>query len=200
MTSQQKQQLWNDFISRWPSEKLEELTLEEYVSVNDQDTFTYWLETKTKDLGSINGSTSAKFGIYKRASAGKEQSGIGLGEVYSWRTRYGDDESSVFMYVKNMLVTIAKAAYEGDLQTIEELDFAPLVKWKIAFLYQNQQAPSLINTFSKPMLQMITKSKANTPYPEMYKILIANKGESNLLEYGEQCWSDAEKLEQTTKR
>ncbi|MDO6678428.1 AAA family ATPase [Shewanella sp. 4_MG-2023] len=192
MTIEQKQHLWDSFVSRWPSEKLEELTLEEYVSVNDQDTFTYWLETKTKDLGSIKGNTSAKFGIYKRGSAGKEQSGIGHGEIYSWRTRYGDDETSVFSYVKKILVTIAKAAYEGDLQTIDELDFAPLVKWKIAFLYQNQQAPSLINTFSKPMLQVLTGSEARISYPEMYQKIVANQGELNLLEYGQQCWSEVE--------
>lgn len=187
----EKQQLWDSFLARWPRERLSNMTLSEYVSINDQDTFTYWLETKTRSLGSIQGNTSAKFGIYKRGSDGKEQSGIGHGEIYSWRTRYGSDEKSVFAYVKNALVTIATAAYDGNLQTIEMLDFAPLVKWKIAFLYQNQQAPVMINTFSGPMLQVLTDSTANTPYPEMYQKLINNKGQRNLLEYGKACWLEA---------
>lgn len=191
MNITEQQHLWDAFLARWPQDKLADLTLQQYVSVNDQDTFTYWLETKTRDLGSIQGNTSAKFGIYKRGSDGKEQSGIGHGEIYSWRTRYGTDENSVFTYVKNALVTIANAAYEGDLQTIEALDFAPLVKWKIAFLYQNQQTPVMINTFSGPMLQVLTDSTVNTPYPEMYQKLINNKGQRNLLEYGKACWSEA---------
>ncbi|MFT6910567.1 MAG: 5-methylcytosine-specific restriction protein B, partial [Oleiphilaceae bacterium] len=200
MSITEKQHLWNEFLARWPREKLADLTLQQYVSVNDQDTFTYWLETKTRDLGSIQGNTSAKFGIYKRGSDGKEQSGIGHGEIYSWRTRYGIDEKSVFTYVKDALVTIANAAYEGDLQTIEALDFAPLVKWKIAFLYQNQQAPVMINTFSGPMLQVLTDSTANTPYPEMYQKLINNKGQRNLLEYGAACWLDANNKKASVER
>ena len=75
----EKQQLWDSFLARWPRERLSNMTLSEYVSINDQDTFTYWLETKTRSLGSIQGNTSAKFGIYKRGSDGKEQSGIGHG-------------------------------------------------------------------------------------------------------------------------
>ena len=200
MSITERQHLWDAFLARWPLDKLADLTLQQYVSVNDQDTFTYWLETKTRDLGSIQGNTSAKFGIYKRGSEGKEQSGIGHGEIYSWRTRYGTDENSVFTYVKDALVTIANAAYEGDLQTIEALNFAPLVKWKIAFLYQNQQAPVMINTFSGPMLQVLTDSTANTPYPEMYQKIINNKGQRNLLEYGAACWLDANNKKASVER
>ncbi|RIH72042.1 hypothetical protein BJG01_02915 [Vibrio splendidus] len=196
----EQQQLWNSFLSRWPREKLNGLTLEEYVSVNDDDTFTYWLETKTRELGSIQGNTSAKFGIYKRGSEGREQNGIGHGEVYTWRTRYGDNELEVFNYVKKIIIQIAQAAYDGDLNTIDSIDFAPLVKWKIAFLYQNQQVPALINTFSKPMLLVLTDSNNKTPYPKMYKQLIDSMGGVNLLEYGEQCWKEAESKKKEIER
>ena len=185
------QQLWNDFLCRWPRESLNQLTLEEYVSVNDQDTFTYWLETKTRELGSIQGNTSAKFGIYKRNGEGKEQSGIGHGDIYTWRTRYGNNESEVFNYVKSVLVQISQAAYEGNLDEIDSIDFAPLIKWKIAFLYQNQDSPVLINTFSKPMLEVLTNSNSKTSFPSMYQRLIAEKGEQNLLQFGAECWDKA---------
>ncbi|WP_281189368.1 McrB family protein [Vibrio diabolicus] len=191
MNTQQKQQLWDDFLQRWPRENLPELTLEEYVSVNDTDTFTYWLETGTGHLGSIKGNTSAKFGIYKRKSEGVVQSGIGHGEVYSWRTRYGHDEESVFQYVKETLVTIANAAYQGDLEKIDQIDFAPLVKWKLAFLYQNQDKPALVNTFSQPMLEVLTGNVQGMSFPKMYKQLIEEKGEQNLLEFGDICWERA---------
>ena len=185
------QQLWNDFLRRWPREHLNQLTLEQYVSVNDQDTFTYWLETKTRELGSIQGNTSAKFGIYKRNGDGKEQSGIGHGDVYTWRTRYGNNESEVFNYVKSVLIQISQAAYEGNLAEIDKINFAPLIKWKIAFLYQNQDSPVLINTFSKSMLEVLTSSNSKTSSPCMYQQLIAEKGELNLLQFGAECWNKA---------
>lgn len=185
------QQLWNDFLRRWPRENLNQLTLEQYVSVNDQDTFTYWLETKTRELGSIQGNTSAKFGIYKRNGDGKEQSGIGHGDVYTWRTRYGNNESEVFNYVKSVLIQISQAAYEGNLAEIDKINFAPLIKWKIAFLYQNQDSPVLINTFSKSMLEVLTSSNSKTSSPCMYQQLIAEKGELNLLQFGAECWNKA---------
>lgn len=149
MTTENKQskiknqrQLWDAFLKRWPIEKLKELTLEQYVSTEDQDTFTYWLETKTRPIGSIQGNTSAKFGIYKRNSEGKEQNGIAHGDVYTWRTRYGDNEQKVFDYVKSALINIVEAVMHRDLEAIDKIDFAPMVKWKIAFLYQDQNNPS----------------------------------------------------------
>ncbi|MGF1692372.1 AAA family ATPase [Photobacterium kagoshimensis] len=187
-----EQQVWDDFIARWPRDKLVELTLEQYVSTNDNDTFTYWLETRTSSLGSIRGNTSAKFGIYKRGSEAKEQSGIQHNEVYSFRTRYGADEQSVFNYVKQTIIAIANAAHIGDLESIEKLDFSSLVKWKIAFLYQNSQSPSLINTFSEKMLKVLTGDNAQASYSTMYRQLIEQKGEIELLEYGKQCWTKAE--------
>ncbi|MEZ9835356.1 AAA family ATPase [Vibrio breoganii] len=190
-----KQMLWDSFLERWPRESLDEMSLEQYISVNDIDTFTYWIETKTRSLGSIKGNTSAKFGIYKRQGEGKQQSGIEHGEIYTWRSRYGNDEESVFAYVKNLIVRIAKAAYEGDLQTIYDFDFSPLVKWKIAFLYQNQDDPKIINTFSGPMLELLTDSPKSASYPGMYNKLIAQKpAQQSLLAYGDACIERYEQL------
>ena len=187
----ERQALWDEFLARWPKHELSNLTLEEYVSVNNNDTFTYWLETKTRELGSIQGNTSAKFGIYKRGSDGKEQGGIEHGDVYSWRTRYGSNESEVFNYVKTVLIEISQAAEQGDLQAIDAIDFAPLVKWKIAFLYQNQAKPVLINTFSKSMLEVLTDSSNKATFPYMYQKLIQEKGDQDLLEFGTERWAIA---------
>lgn len=59
MEVESQQNLWDEFLARWPREALAELTLEQYVSVNNNDTFTYWLETKTRELGSIQGNTES---------------------------------------------------------------------------------------------------------------------------------------------
>ncbi|MCG6399333.1 AAA family ATPase [Vibrio fluvialis] len=205
MTTENKQskiknqrELWDAFLKRWPIEKLKELTLEQYVSTEDQDTFTYWLETKTRPIGSIQGNTSAKFGIYKRNSEGKEQNGIAHGDVYTWRTRYGDNEQKVFDYVKSALINIVEAAMHRDLEAIDKIDFAPMVKWKIAFLYQDQNNPVLINTFFKPRLQILTSSDNSASFPDMYRKLVEMKREEDLLEFGVKCWEIVhQKLNQT---
>ncbi|WP_282156659.1 AAA family ATPase [Vibrio diabolicus] len=195
MTTENKQnrikkqkELWDAFLKRWPIEKLKELTLEQYVSTDDQDTFTYWLETKTRELGSIKGNTSAKFGIYKRSGVAKKQNGIEHGDVYSWRTRYGQTQEEVFKSVITKLVGVVDAAQRGDLNAIDKVDFSPMVKWKLAFLYQNREHPVLINTFSKNMLEVLTDSDHKASYPSMYSKLIQQKGNKDLLEFGLESW------------
>ncbi|MDD1793139.1 AAA family ATPase [Enterovibrio sp. ZSDZ42] len=200
MNNNNRQQLWDDFLQRWPLTTLKDISLEQYVSVNDNDTFTYWLETRTSSLGSIKGNTSAKFGIYKRNRDGKEQGGIAHGDVYSWRTKYGHDEQSTFEYVKKVLCDVAEAAYMGDLDTIDSIDFAPLVKWKIAFLYQNQQQPCMVNTFSKQMLEVLTDSNTSTTYPKMYRQLEEERKGQDLLAFGSQCWEVAKEKATTIKK
>jgi 5-methylcytosine-specific restriction protein B len=60
-----KKSLREQFISRFPKEKLGEMSIEEYAQGQvSHDTFCYWLEFKLGALGSIKGSTVAKFGVW----------------------------------------------------------------------------------------------------------------------------------------
>jgi len=63
--------LREEFNQRFPKEKIVEMTLEEYVlgTENFRDSFCYWLEWKTRDLGSIKGGSSSKFGVWKTVVA-----------------------------------------------------------------------------------------------------------------------------------
>ncbi len=191
MDIKQQKALWDSFLERWPRNKLNEMTLEQYVSYGDTDTFTYWLETKTRSLGSIQGNTSAKFGIYKRGKSGKPQSWITHGEIYSWQNRYGSTETEAFQHVQQLVIQIAEAAFKGDLKTIEQLDFSPMVKWKIAFLYQNQEKPTVINTFSKRMLEDLLPELSHASHVDYYQHLIKEKGAEELLTFGTKCWAQA---------
>lgn len=191
MDINEKKELWDSFLARWPKQKVNAMTLEQYVSVDDQDTFTYWLETKAGALGSIKGNTSAKFGIYKRKNSDKNtQNGIKNGKIYSWWERLGSNEASVFNQVKNSILEIIDAAFTGDLEKIDAIDFSPMVKWKIAFIYQNQQKPCVINIFSKEKLQILVNENGNSQqsFPELYRALIKEKGNQELLSFGAECW------------
>ncbi len=63
--------LREEFLQRWPEEKIAKLTLDEYVEGKKNklgqpypDTFCHWLEHQTDNLGRIRGSFSSKFGVY----------------------------------------------------------------------------------------------------------------------------------------
>ena len=67
MDVKEAEKLYKEFQERFPLEKLRELTLEEYTNLDRDNSFCYWLETKTESLGSIWGGSSYKFGIYRSA-------------------------------------------------------------------------------------------------------------------------------------
>lgn len=58
--------LRDEFIKRFPPETVGQLTLEQYALGHDRshDSFCYWLEFKTHDLGSISGGSVGKFGVW----------------------------------------------------------------------------------------------------------------------------------------
>ena len=70
MAKEEATRLYNEFQSKFPLEKLKNLKLEEYTNLNREDSFCYWLETKTESLGSIWGGSAYKFGIFKVLKTG----------------------------------------------------------------------------------------------------------------------------------
>lgn len=59
------QKLLEDFLHTFPLNSLQGMTLEQYTNLNKDDSFCYWLESLTYELGSIWGGSSYKFGIYE---------------------------------------------------------------------------------------------------------------------------------------
>ena len=56
-----------EFQRKWNSEKIKAMTLEEYTSVGEKERqdFSYWIESRLDEIGSIWGGSAFKFGIYK---------------------------------------------------------------------------------------------------------------------------------------
>ena len=94
------------FFNRWPLKKVKKMNLNQYVGVEDRDTFCYWVETKTKYLGSIKGHYSNKFGIYKRGKDAKlPKSKYFLHDKsYNWWKKYGTTSNQAFKQVKNLTI------------------------------------------------------------------------------------------------
>ncbi|TYA09249.1 McrB family protein [Vibrio cholerae] len=194
------QALWDEFLAIWPLDRIETMTLPEYVSTHDKTTFTYWLETRTQSLANIKGSPSPKFGIYKRNSDPKDRSGMIHGDEYSWWEKFGATEQEAFEKIRNEIIKVIKAARDGDVKSIDKVELAPIYKWKIAFMYQDQNAPCIINIFAKDKLVELTGLPSSSGYPELYHSLMQNYSvalHDNIAEYGRVCWSrlDNEKTE-----
>ena len=178
------QNLWDEFLVNWPLEKVRSMTLEEYSKSGDQNNFTYWIERKTKPIANILGGSSFKFGIYHRSATDDIENNKGkiYQDDYAWLEKYGDSKESVFNEVKKRIIQTIEYVQSGNLAAIDEIDFSPVVKWKIAFLYQNQERPNIISVFSRAMLDFLT-GNYNLKYSEIYNKLIQQMGTQSLLEY-----------------
>lgn len=129
--------LWDDFLTNWPISRLREIGLEEYTKAGSTTTFTYALEVKLADLGSIWGGSAFKFGIFSRDPNGKmkdynpNSKQIGTNE-YAWYRKFGVTKEAAWNAVKEKIVSIAEAAANGNFAAIDKIDFPHIVKWKIA--------------------------------------------------------------------
>ena len=68
-----RKKLLDDFLTAFPIDKLQDMTLEQYTNLKKEDSFCYWLEYRTYELGSILGGSSSKFGIYKYPNKPKDE-------------------------------------------------------------------------------------------------------------------------------
>jgi 5-methylcytosine-specific restriction endonuclease McrBC GTP-binding regulatory subunit McrB len=156
------------------------MTLEEYTNPNKDDAFIYWLETRLGEQGGIGGGSAFKFGIYCRdkTEAKETAAGRAWGDKYAWATKYGATADEAFATIRNRLIEVVDAAAAANLARVEEIDLAPMLKWKVAFLYQDRKDPSLFPIFKKEGLffnyrAIDPRAKMSaTPYHVMYETLL----------------------------
>lgn len=147
--------LWHEFLRKWPIERLRTMTLPEYSTSGDKDTFVYWMESRLDRLGSIWGGSAFKFGIYSRNATGADlgDSTRGYDDRYGWYRKFGDTASTAFEAVRRCVVDVAEAARDGRLEAIDESPLGDAYRWKIAFHYQSLQSPLIVCVYlRKPLL------------------------------------------------
>lgn len=191
----EREALWTQFLERWPLESLRQMTLEQYNQAGSDDHFCRWLEKHTESLGSIWGGSSFKFGVFSRLDK-KEKSNPHrvFTDEHAWLKKYGSSAAQAFATVRQHLVTVAEAARAGDLETIEQVDLGPVVKWKIAFLYQNRQDPSILCVYAARDLCAAVGRKAshNEQLASLQRQLMAQRQGQNLFAYSDQLWAQAQ--------
>ena len=152
--SAERNTLWSDFLTAWPPGRVRQMTLEDYTNPDRDDAFIYWIEARLEKLGNIKGGSAFKFGIYYRDKTEAKEPGGGRvwGERYAWLSKYGATEPEAFATIRGRLIGVLDAVQEGKLARIEEIDLAPVLKWKVAFLYQDRAKPLLLPIYKKEML------------------------------------------------
>lgn len=183
-----------DFLKEWPLYRLRNITLEEYTNLDKDTSFSYWLEAKTDNTGSIWGGSAFKFGIYKRKNLDSwaERDPVKTDGVFGWYSKYGNTANEAFKNIKRIVVNIAESSSSNRLNEIDSVDLGDAVKWKIAFLYNPER---VIPIFKKEVLARACESKGlkngkKTGLSELHKYLLNEKtANQTTLEFARQIWN-----------
>lgn len=188
-TLDHRELLWHQFIARWPLDSLKDMTLSEYSSPGTDDSFCYWLEKRTEELGSIWGGSAFKFGVYARKDKTPKEDGRGRRYNYDfgWMDKYGSTPEEAFSVVRDLIVKVANAARAGDLDTVDTVELGDAVRWKLAFLYQNPDALIVAPVFKGQFVRALLDDTQSS-LPLCHRELMAACGDTPLFTYGEQLW------------
>lgn len=186
---------WDEFLDEWPLERLRSMTLPEYSTAGDANCLTYWLESRLEGLGSIWGGSAFKFGIYGRKEQKdvEDEKGRAYSENYGWYSKYGASPEAAFEQVRSYVVDVVEAAHAGELERIDGIDLGPALKWKLAFLYQDRDAPLIVPIYSATHLRAALGQKArHLPQSALYRRLAEQRGEEDVFAYARQLWEQAQ--------
>lgn len=189
MTTIDKHQLNADFIKAFPLESLKDMTIEQYTNLNRSDSFCYWIESKTYELGSVWGGSSYKFGIYQYKNSPKGDLSDGsFDDRYAWNSSLGKTADEAFLKVRETIIRLAEFGRDGNLDEIEDIkELWPVIKWKIAFLYSNE---SIIPYYCIERLRVIAEhlgmqGTKNATIADIQRFLIEKREGKDVYEYAE---------------
>lgn len=191
MNLAEKRDLYDRFLETWPEERVQRMSLSEYVDVGNHETFCYWVERKTRYLGSILGSPAIKFGIYRRNVGNGPVAAYSNDEEYSWRPFHGANREEAFASVRRNLLEVIRYAGQDDFSEIDQIALSPMFKWKVAFLYSNER---LVPIYEEKALRRIAEH-FDVPLGDQIVVsriqdhLMREKpGDLSIYEYMERLW------------
>ncbi len=188
--------LKEEFLSTWSEEKVKEMTLDEYTNLNRDNSFCYWLESRTTDLGSIWGGSAYKFGVYKRSDKSTivDAENRKTDGEYAWFTKYGENtKEEAFESVKKIIIEIIECVKSNKLDKIDKIDLGDAYKWKIAFLYSNF---NILSIFKYQALKFLAlrkgfDNKKNRPISEYQTFLMSLKPiDEDYFSYTHRLWKE----------
>lgn len=197
LTAQDKFAIWDEFLKEWPLERVRKMTLQEYTEAGSQDTFTYWMEARLADMGSIWGGSAFKFGVYSRRDTKHipSDSMRSYDDHYGWYTSRGETPQAAFEQIRADIVAIIEAVQQGDLKKIDENQLGEIYKWKIAFHYQSRETPVLISVFMKDaLLVYLGEENRSVSMSELYTRIMNNRGSKEIFDLSREIWEKWEMI------
>ena len=189
---QKKYALWDEFLSAWPVSRLATMTLDEYSQAGSKESFTYWIESRLDELGSIWGGSSFKFGVFSRKDSENKSSDAKLSysETHGWYSSLATSAEAAFEKVRSFVAQVAGWSATGDLEAIESFEhLGEAFKWKIAFHYQNRQTPVIVAIFKRAPLAVFVGGTSGQSMATLQKATLAKRPEGvGILEFGRQVW------------
>ncbi len=187
--------LWDEFLNVWPLSRLATMSLDEYTQAGSKDTFTYWIESRLDELGSIWGGSAFKFGVFSRKDTDSKTSDTKLSysETHAWYSSLGATAEEAFEKVRGFVLEVATFATSGDLDGIENFDhLGEAYKWKIAFHYQDRETPAIVDIFKKAPLNAFAGAEATgRSMAALQRSALAKRPpEMGILEFGQQIWAE----------
>lgn len=180
-----RHRLWDEFLQAWPRERLASMTLPDYIRCGSQESFTYWLEFKLADLGSIKGGTAIKFGIFERKDPAAPS------ERYEWKKDLGETPEEAYGRIHARILATVEAAERGDIDAVEAVELPSLVKWKVAFLYQDRENPVFPCIYGDNYLRGVTNLTRKATHAEaVKKLMAAYEGEEDIFDFCRCIWGD----------
>lgn len=190
-------ELYKTFQKEFPLESLSDMPLDKYTNLNKVDSFCFWVESKTRHLGSIWGGSSYKFGIYK-FNHKPYDTRIDCDDKYAWYKKYNKPTAEeAYKCVLSAVVNIAQKAREGRFEEIDADDtLGDSYKWKIAFLYSDLH---LIPIYKREMLDIVAQKLGMTDAQsstrvDVQRFLISKKGDKDIFAFYDELLAILDKM------
>lgn len=142
-----------NFLTAWPVSRIRSMTVADYANLGNHDSFCYWLEYGTKNLGEIGAISLNKFELWKpKDEVDFKDDRFKTDGTYAWNKNRGDNLQAAFNDVRNNILSIISFARTQQWKEIEKAPFHQIGKWKIAFLYSGE---TILPVYSKRALVAI---------------------------------------------
>ncbi|HOB99446.1 MAG TPA: AAA family ATPase [Verrucomicrobiota bacterium] len=158
-------QLREEFVQRFPRERLRQLTLEQFALGHDayKDSFCYWLERKTRPLGSVMGGNVSKFWVWCDAAT----------KDWKWiKWLAVDSPEKALAAVLERLVTAIQQVELGDCKRLDELNLPSSLGLKPLHLYFPEQfLPVFSNDYLEHLLALFSLNTDGGPCSQNRRLL-----------------------------
>lgn len=199
-----ERKLFEKIQKTWTLEKVKNMTLEQYTQLGSKETFTYWFEHKLSNWGSVKGVAGGlanlkswichcggkEYDIKRKVMYSSDRQYVWLAQCYN----KDNNPTEAFKEIRSRIVEIIQASQNNDLDKIETIKLEGMLKWKIAFHYQNPNNMKIFCIFSKGVLKRIAEREldnGNLPTSQIYTQLMSDKKytlETSIQERSKPLW------------